>query len=165
MNALVFILQVLWSVSMVAQSVILMEIVQGIFDADWYHFVRWTLIDVANWLIIEFFEIARSWAKFQVTRSMNHDFRADIVASLINKKYHEFHSQQTGEYLSWFTNDVSQVEMLAWQSFFGIISAVAQIVFSIVVLAKLHWSLLAVSFFAAILVIYVPKLFEKVGNA
>lgn len=36
---------------------------------------------------------------------------------LLDKSYQDFHKQSVGEYLAWFTNDVSQIENLAWNPF------------------------------------------------
>ena len=47
-----------------------------------------------------------------------------------------FHQFDTGEYLARLTNDVKQLEQLAWIPFFGCVGKIAQIVFSVLGLAK-----------------------------
>ena len=69
--------------------------------------------------------------------------------------------QYDREYISWFTNDVSQIQRLAWEPFFSSISFVASIVFSIIALFTFHWSLLIISLAAAIIIMTAPKLFTK----
>ena len=92
---------------------------------------------------------------------MNNHVRADIVATMLRKNHQEFHAQQSGEYLSWFTNDVNQIAGLAWNSVYSFISIGAKIIFSIVALAQMHWSLMAVSLVVAVVIINVPKIFDK----
>lgn len=161
MNLLVFLMQILWAGLIVYQNVVMIEFVQGIFEADMHRFLFWMSINIILWMGIKFVDAVRSWAKCWVIRAINNDLRGDIVATILQKNHHDFHAQQSGEYLSWFTNDISQIESRAWQSFFGLISVIAQIIFSIIVLAKMHWSLLAASLLAAVVIISAPKLFGK----
>ena len=37
---------------------------------------------------------------------------------LLQKGYQDYHKQDSGEYLSWMTNDVKQIEQLAWNPLF-----------------------------------------------
>ena len=40
--------------------------------------------------------------------------RRDLYLSLLDKPHADYHSRDTGEYLSWLTNNVRQIENLAW---------------------------------------------------
>lgn len=160
-NCLVIFLQIAWGIFSACANITMMQIAQAILDMDFEHFGFCFLIHLGLWLIILVFDGARNWAKSKAKLCMNNNVRADIVASLLNKKHQEFHSQQSGEYLSWFTNDVSQMSALAWDSFYGIICISAQIVTSIVALTQMHWSLLASSALVALVIINAPKLMGK----
>ena len=52
----------------------------------------------------------------------------------MHKTHQEYHKQESGEYLSQFTNDVNQIEQMAWTPFFTIMGSAAQ-----VCSASLHW--------------------------
>lgn len=40
-----------------------------------------------------------------------------MTAALIGKSHQEYHSKESGTYLSGFTNDISQMEQLGWEPF------------------------------------------------
>lgn len=160
-NTLVIFLQIAWGALYACANVTMMQMAQAILDLDFELFILRFTIHVGLWTIILIFDGARNWAKSKAKLCMNNHVRADIVATLLNKNHEEFHSQQSGEYLSWFSNDVNQISVLAWDSFYGIISVAAQIVTSIIALAQMHWSLLVSSVFVALVIIGAPKLMGK----
>ena len=160
-NLLVIFLQIAWGALYACANVTMMQMAQAILDLDLELFVFRFAIHVSLWAVILVFDGARNWAKSKAKLCMNNHVRADIVATLLKKNHQEFHSQQSGEYLSWFTNDVNQISALAWDSFYGIISIAAQIVTSIIALAQMHWSLLVSSVFVALVIINAPKLMGK----
>ena len=75
--------------------------------------------------------------------------------------YQEFHAQDSGEYLSWFTAGIKEIEEKAWDSFFQFTAYSAQVITNIVILACVQWSLLPLVFISAVIMIVMPKLFEK----
>lgn len=157
-NLLICFLQIMWGGTLVLSNLALMQMAQGVIDRKLNYFLFWMLMDLILYFTYFLLDGARSWAKSRAIRSMNNEVRKDIVATMLHKSHQEYHAQQSGEYLSWFTNDVTQIENLAWTSFFDIFSVAAQVVFSIIALAMIHWSLLAASFLAALFVISAPKL-------
>lgn len=99
---------------------------------------------------------------------MNNAVRRDMAATLLQKNHREFHELDTGEYLSWFTNDINQIESLAWKPFYQCVDSAAIIVFSAAALLTLHWSLLGAALVTAAVMLFVPQLFnqrmEKLGG-
>lgn len=59
------------------------------------------------------------------------------------------------------TNDIKQIEQLAWNPFFNCVGRASQVLWGIVVLLSLHWSLMAASLVSALIMWALPKLFEK----
>lgn len=161
LNLLVFLFQTIWAGISVLHNVLMMKSFQGIIEMNLRMFLFWELIDMGLWLVYLGADCARNWAKAKAKRSMNNLVRADFVASLLKKDHRTFHSQQSGEYLSWLSNDITQIEHLAWDSFYGLISVGAQVIFSIFALTKLHWSLFVLSILVGILSINAPKLVRK----
>lgn len=160
-NMVVIFLQIAWGTLYACTNVTMMQMAQAILDMNLTEFVFRFAIHVGLWAITLILDGARGWAKSKAKLCMNNHLRDDIVATLLTKNHQEFHSQQSGEYLSWFTNDVNQMSALAWDSFYGIISVTAQIVTSIIALAQMHWSLLISSVFVALIIIGAPKLMGK----
>ena len=89
-----------------------------------------------------------------------------MVEMLLKKSYSEYHAEESGSYLSGFTNDIAQMEQLGWEPLFGMFGVLAQIVSSLIALFYLHWSLLVVSIIFGILMVLLPRIFnQKLENA
>lgn len=145
----------------VGANILMMQSFQGIIDRNMYRFMFWTLILVAVWFLIYGLTGAETFFRCRVIRMMNNAIRQDIAEILLKKSYRSFHDQSVGEYLSQFTNDISQIENLAWNPFFDCIRSAVTVVFSIVALLMLHWSLLAASIVTTVIMLSVPKLFHR----
>lgn len=158
LNILVFFIQLVWAATMVIPNVLLMQLAQEIVNRNINGFIFWLLIDFAIYSLCSGLECVRGWAKSKAIRAMNNDVRADISASILKGEHRDFHAKSSGEHLSRLTNDVTQIQSLAWDSFYGIISVGAQIVFSVVALGQMHWSLLLVSFVVSVAMLLVPGL-------
>lgn len=160
-NLLIAILQIAWAGVRVLTNLAMIQIGQSVIDLNLKQFVFWLAVQTGLWIVFCLLDGIRTWAKSKATMIMNNHVRADIVATMLRKNHQEFHAQQSGEYLSWFTNDVNQIAGLAWNSVYSFISIGAEIIFSIVALAQMHWSLMAVSLVVAVVIINVPKIFDK----
>ena len=97
----------------------------------------------------------------QAVRRINNQVRHDLFLSLLQKDQRQYHSQDTGEYMAWLTNHLKQMEKLAWEPFFDMVGRIAQIIFSIIGLAILHWSMLAASLVISVIMWAVPRLFGR----
>lgn len=160
-NLLVIILQITWGALYAGANVTMMRMMQAILELNMELFLFRFAIHLGMWFLIIFFDGIRNWAKSKAKLCMNNEVRADMVATLLKRNHQEVHARQSGEYLSWFTNDVNQISGLAWDSFYGIISVLSQVVTSIIALAQLHWFLLATSVLVALVIVNAPKLMEK----
>lgn len=144
----------------VGANMLMMQAFQGIIDRNIYRFMIWTLILVAVWFLIYGLSGAENFFQCRVIYKMNHAIRRDIAENLLKKNYQSFHEQSVGEYLSQFTNDISQIENLAWNPFFDCIRSAVTVVLSIVALLTLHWSLLAASIITTVIMLSIPKFFQ-----
>ena len=55
----------------------------------------------------------------RAVRDLNNQVRHDLYLSLMDKSHAAYHSQDTGEYISWLTTNIKQMEHLAWGPFFS----------------------------------------------
>ena len=159
-TVLIFFLVILCGLQ-VGANLLMMQSFQGIIDRNMRQFMVWTLILVAVWFIIYGLTAVERLFRCRVIRDMNNAMRHDIAEILLKKSYRSFHDQSVGEYLSQFTNDISQIENLAWNPFFDFIRSAVTVVFSIVALLTLHWSLLVASVVTTVIMLSVPKLFHQ----
>lgn len=86
--------------------------------------------------------------------------RNTISRQIAKKNYQEFRSAQIGDYISWYTNDVAQMDE-GLQIFDGLFIFLIQGIISIAALAYIHWSLAVLSVVSSVLVILSTKLFQK----
>ena len=160
-NTLVILCLVILCGLQVGANMLMMQSFQGIIDRNMYRFMFWTLILVVIWFLIYGLTGVETFFRCRVIRIMNNAIRQDIAEILLKKSYQSFHEQSIGEYLSQFTNDTSQIENLAWNPFFDCIRSAVTVVFSIVALLTLHWSLLVASIVTTVIMLSVPKLFHQ----
>lgn len=160
-NTLTILFMMILSGLQVGANMLMMRSFQGIIDRNMYQFMFWTLFLVIIWFVIYGLTGVETFFRCRVIRAMNNAIRQDIAEILLKKSYRGFHEQPVGEYLSQFTNDITQIENLAWNPFFDCIRSVVTVIFSIVALLTLHWSLLAASLVTTVIMLSAPKLFHQ----
>ncbi|MCD7946131.1 MAG: ABC transporter ATP-binding protein/permease [Clostridiales bacterium] len=142
-------------------NLLLIQIFQAIVNLDMGEFLRWIAADLLLFAGLLLLDGLRNALQAQAVRKMNNQVRRDITESLLRRDYGAYHDQDSGEYLSWLTNDVNQIEQLAWKPFFNFIMYTFDVLFSIIALVSLHWSLAVASLAAAVIMMAVPRLFQK----
>lgn len=161
LNAFVVFFMIAVSACQVLSNLAMMQITENIIDFNLNGFIKWIIIDACIFLIMVIFDQIGAVCKGKAIRKMNNRVRLDMSASLSQSEFLKYHAKESGEYLSQLTNDVNQIENMAWESFYQCISTVASVVFSIVALMSLHWSLAVISVVAAFVLLNAPKLYGK----
>ncbi len=142
-------------------SLVLIQTFQSIIERNLREFGFWILAMMALWFLLLWINSLQEFFQGRAVRAMNNAVRQDMAATLLQKNHTEFHALDTGEYLSWFTNDVNQIENLAWKPFYQCVDSAATIVFSASALLALHWSLLGAAVMTTVVMLLVPQLFNK----
>ena len=139
----------------------LMKIFDAVVLLDLRSTIFWTAVDLTCWGGYFLFTALQEHCQAKTIRALNNTVRDELYHSFLRKNHIDFHQSDTGEYLAWLTNDVKQLEQFAWIPFFGCVGKIAQIVFSVLGLAFLHWSLVVFSVITAVVLWLSPKLFQK----
>ena len=160
-NALIILLTIIYAGIAVLPNLTMMYMTQGIIDRELKTFLFWMWIELFLYLMMAAMSCILTWTKSKAKRAMNNDLRSDIAATLLGSDHGEYHAKQSGEHLSRFSNDVTQIQTLAWDSFYNIILITGQVVVSCIILGNLHWSLLAMSAVASVVMLYSPRLVSK----
>lgn len=168
MSLIVCILQVaVWGMQAGVQ-LLLMKCFDAAMQFDFQMFLFWTVLDLVAWGIYFGIGMVLDYTQARTICVLNDQVRQDLLATIMAKSYGQFHSKETGEYISWMTNNVTQIERLAWDPFFECVGRIAQVFWSAYVLSTLHWSLVVAAVASAIVMWLVPKLFqsrmEKLGK-
>ena len=145
--------------------VILQLIMMQSFDAaihlDFRKFLLWTAVEVGGYMLYLTLAAVEGVLEARTIRSMNNQVRHDLYLSLLDKTHAVYHSQDTGEYISWLTTNVKQIEHLAWAPIFSCVQQAGLIVWCILALISLHWLMLVAGLVSAAVMLVVPKLFQK----
>ena len=163
-----------WKINMAASLIIIIGLLlttvhqflmidatEKLIEGDWSGYVTGLLAITLLFAVKLALRIVESLLKGKAVKAMNNQFRADLGTVLWNKNHQQYHGQESGQYLSWFTNDVNQVEQSAWGTWFSMVAAIAQVLFSVIALTYIHWSLLVVSLCMAVVMLFLPKIFDK----
>lgn len=150
-------------------SLVQIRVAQGLLDGDVSGFALQILLLLLTWLAVVLALIGETICQGRAVRQMNNALRRDMAASLLSKSHQEYHKQESGAYLSQFTNDISKIEQMSWTPFFLILGAAAQVLFGLIALATIHWTLLVASVVVAVIMMLAPRFFgkhlEKLGAA
>ncbi len=135
------------------------------FDAaislDLRGFLLWTAVNLGLYTLYLVLAALEGVLEARAIRDMNNQVRRDLYLSLLDKSHADYHSRDTGEYISWLTTNVKQMEHLAWAPFFSCVQQAGLVVFCILALVSLHWLMLAAGLVSAAVMLVVPKLFQK----
>lgn len=96
-----------------------------------------------------------------VRECFNNEMKGKLIYSLAHMEYQRYEEKEPGEYASWLTNDIHQIEDKCFSSFFLICEAVSTVLFSIVALFYMHPLILATCIISTVILYFVPKFFEK----
>lgn len=160
-SALVCLLQIIMCGAQALTNCLLIGLFDAAISLDLVRVRLWVAIDIAGWGLFLLFmflsETSQAWA----IQHYNNTVRTDFYFTLLGKSHREYHAQDTGVYLSWMTNDIKQIEAMAWKPLFACIKYLAQVVWSVLALLSLHWSLAAFSLAVAVVMYAAPKIFTK----
>ena len=143
-----------------------MKMLDGLLAQDTQLFLFGLVAHLGVWAISFLASHMETVFHYRAQRQINELERKDMAEMLLKKSYSEYHAEESGSYLSGFTNDIAQMEQLGWEPLFGMFGVLAQIVSSLIALFYLHWSLLVVSIIFGILMVLLPRIFnQKLENA
>ena len=92
---------------------------------------------------------------------MNCEMRKDLNEKIIRRNYEKFLEKDTGEYISWYMNDVKEAETRGFQNFFEYVNCTLLFLMNVIFLLVISWQLLVMSLLVAAASFYVSQYFEK----
>ena len=84
-----------------------------------------TAVDLTCWGGYFLFTALQEHCQAKAIRALNNTVRDGLYHSFLRKSHTDFHQSDTGEYLARLTNDIKQLEQLAWIPFFGCVGRIA----------------------------------------
>jgi ATP-binding cassette subfamily B protein len=136
------------------------EMLQGLLDQDFKIFAWGVVAHLAAWAVSFGALYSENVFYYRAVRRMNDEVRRDMTAAMLCQSHQEVHAQESGAYLSKFTNDINQIEKQGWDPFFALFGYAAQVICSAIALAYLHWALLIAALVTGIIMLWMPDLFK-----
>ena len=164
LNLMAVICLIVQNIFKVGVSLALMQSFQKIIERDLQQFLLQLSIMILFWIIVFALSVLQTAFQNYAMRKMDNMLRADIACGILQTSYQALHERNLGESLSQFTNDINEIKQRAWLPFYQLIGTVALVVVSMAALASLHWLLLIMALFTAVLMVLIPKLFERKLN-
>lgn len=124
-------------------------------------FFIYTCISILCWASYFYLNFILSKSQGKLIIKLNSHVRNKMLSNLINKGFYEFYSTDTGNYLSSLTTNIKQIETFAWEPFFNGIGRMGQIMWSLIALAYLDWSLISLAGITLVIMFFVPKFFQN----
>lgn len=158
---LVSFLQLLvWGMQTITQLLMIRTFEYAI-KLDGKMFFIYTCISILCWASYFYLNFILSKSQGKLIIKLNSHVRNKMLSNLINKGFYEFYSTDTGNYLSSLTTNIKQIETFAWEPFFNGIGRMGQIMWSLIALAYLDWSLISLAGITLVIMFFVPKFFQN----
>lgn len=163
-NAAAGLLIALAAVLQVLASVLNMQIVNAMVAGEIQQLLYATLRVIGLWFIIMLVIYARNVVRAKALETIHNHIRADLTAGIARLSPQQFRNEKTGSYLSWYTNDIQQLDTSCFTVFYNLIAQVTVLVAALAALIYLNILLAVICTAGAVLLLFVPKLFEKKAN-
>lgn len=158
--AVVCLLQIIGWGMQAGVQLLLMDTFEAAMQYDFQRFLVLSGISLVAWGTYMGICTLTDFSQARATWRLNNSVRDDLYVTLVGKSYESYHAKPSGEYISWLTNDIKQMEHLGWDAFFNFVGRVSQVIWCIIVLSSLHWSLMLAAIVSAVIMYFLPKLFS-----
>lgn len=112
-------------------------------------------------LLVVFLKYEQKRTIAAAIKAMNCEMRKDLNEKIIRRDYEKFLEKDTGEYISWYMNDVKEAETRGFQNFFEYVNCTLLFLMNVIFLLVISWELLVLSLLVAAASFYVSQHFEK----
>lgn len=155
------ILLIIASLSNVIMTLMLARLFDTIVYSDIEGLIRQSLYLLIIFTVMILLNYLAGIKKADAIKKMNYTLRNNILKKLINKEYEEYKEEDTGNYVSWLTNDITLIENNGFENIFSMVSQGSTVIFSLCGLAYIHYSVLGMVSFLCIVIVLLPKLINK----
>ncbi len=137
-----------------------METMGAAMSKDLPRLLLFVFLQFAALFLFYMIQMLEEFLKQKAFANAKTSMRSTISRKIGRKNYQEFRSAQIGDYISWYTNDVSQMNE-GLQVFSSVILYSIQGLISIAALAYIHWSLAVLSIITSVILMLSTKIFQK----
>ena len=160
----IFLCSLLMGVSIFSEiqaALVGMNLFDAVVAGDLKLFVQTTIKTLSFWGLYLLFYYLAHLSINKTVKKMNTSLRINVSKKIADLPYSNFINKDIGEYVSWYTMDVNQIEQLAFMPLFDFINYTLQMLLAFVSLIKIHWLLGTITFVVSLAFLFSPSFFQN----
>ncbi len=160
-NLLIFVLMLGAGISTTLVSFINAMILNSLISMNFNGFIQNIIKLIAVFslfLIFTYFHIKKTAETIQKKSTY---LRFLVISKLKNLNTSDFASKNQGVYVSWLSNDISQIEQAGLVRVYELLMNTINLLLALIALAYIHWSLLLLTMMEILIIVNLPKIFGK----
>lgn len=161
-NILMIIILILLTVTEIATSFTLSNTINAMIEQNTNNFIQAIALTFGIYLVFLFITYIKILYQSKTQEEMKIHLRHKVVNRLAHTDYQSYHKYKPSTYSSWLMNDVNQISTQSLTPFYELLTGIISLVISTITLLSLHWVLIAYTLIALGLILFIPKLFNKV---
>lgn len=161
-NILMIIILILLTVTEIATSFTLSNTINAMIEQNTNNFIQAIALTFGIYLVFLFITYIKILYQSKTQEEMKIHLRHKVVNRLAHTDYQSYHKYKPSTYSSWLMNDVNQISTQSLTPFYELLAGIISLVISTITLLSLHWVLIAYTLIALGLILFIPKLFNKV---
>lgn len=139
-------------------SVAISKVIDTLIKKNQRQFFFWLALSIIATVFMVLADLYSEIWQQKITQSVDTAIRTDLGTGIANLDYQAVTKRTTGEYSSWFNNDISQIEQKGLQALFNIIMYAFGLLFPIMMLFSYHWLIGVSGIVLAILSTIIPRI-------
>lgn len=145
----------------VLSGYLLSYLFQGISQNSIEVFYSSIILVIAVWVLAILSSYIKGIFQSKTVSKMNNTLRELIADKITNLNYSEYYELDTGNYISWLTNDVNQINSLCFNKIFFIVESIFAFIFAFIALLSFHYIIAVVALVLSIFMFIIPKFTNK----
>lgn len=161
-NIIMILIMIFLTITEIKTSFTLSNTINAMIDQNIKNFIQ----AIVSTFIIYFIFLLITYIKMlfqsETQEKVKIHLRNKIANRLKHTNYQGYHQHKPSTYSSWLMNDINHISNESLSPFYELLSGIISLVISIITLLSLHWVLLTYTLVALSLILFIPKLFNKV---
>lgn len=150
-----------WNLSQTAASLFKGNALTVLTQHDLSGFITDTGLNLLSWAFFLVFFFSTSRYSAVIIRIVDNSIRSDLAQTIGQQEYENFNKHTEADYVSWFTNDVNQINEAGFISLQETFSNMLLAIVSSIVLLSYSPILLVTTLVFSIIMILFPRIFKK----
>ena len=160
-NILVWFLGFINTALHIGMAYLVMFVLNALIALDLHLFVKYVGIMLAGWGITYLTNYIFEIFRIRTVQKILTGIRTDIAEKIATCSYTGYHKENSAVYLSWLENDMTTIEANGLVSAFYLVLHCSTLISAFTALFFIHWILAVFALISGLLLLFIPKLFEK----